>query len=254
MKCLAPLLCYLFTAFSAAHAFAIAIGPGDIYQQPTSSALQVTNLSMTGGQIVDRSDGQRTWLLGGPFQISAGTVSTSMLLDNASSTSISGGVFNKHFEIDRSAADISGGLFNSTVSVDRVGDDQELTIEGGVFNQPVDIDRYQGDVVISGGVFRSSLYLWPSFTDGARPTLTFIGREWTFRGRALAYLNDVADITGFSGMLSGRLVDGNSFSLFISSYNQPFRISVHVPEPAPLNLLLLSLASACFTRFRSLRS
>jgi len=223
-------------------ALAVTISPGDVYQQPSTVFLEAIDLDLQGGTIIDRADGAWTWFLSGDVNISSGVVDTRLRLDNSpTDVVISGGVFNNEVQIDRNSATISGGVFNGALDIDRVLEHGTLTITGGTFNGSVFIQRYQGDVSIEGGDFKSGVTLIPSFTGGALPTLTFVGTEWQFSGQPLTFNDGEADITGNeTGTLTGKLADGNPFSVWLISSQQSARTIVRlIPEPSTAILSLL---------------
>lgn len=207
----------------AANAHALVIGPGDSYQQSSSTFVQRTDLTMTGGEIRARDDNQRTWFLGGPFDISAGRVNGRLTLDNFSQGTISGGVFD--------------GLM-----IDRLDMGGSLQISGGSFGTRLDVWRYRGSVTISGGEF-GSIRLFASATGGAMPALTIIGTNWQYNGTPLSFSSGTLDRSGMGGTYSGLLQDGNPISFSIGGLNTPTTFTLVNATAVPVVGTLPLLAS-----------
>lgn len=192
---------YLFASSS----YAIEIGDGDVYQQPTSSSYAIDDLTLLpGGTIIERADGHPTWFLSGSsYEISGGLVDTRLTLDNAPVVSISGGLFN--------------GVYNI---IDRIYGD--IHISGGLFQNIVEICRYTGNVVISGGFFNNFLRVSFSTTGGATPTFTLMGYNWKVDGVPVDFPTDTVEISSYvGGTLTGNLSDGNEFSRLIDTRIAP---------------------------------
>jgi hypothetical protein len=230
---------------------AVTIGPGQIYQQPSSELPVHGSLVMSGGSIVARADGTTTAFVAGDDVISGGTIDAQLRLDIGTKM-ISGGVFNQRLQIDRaSAVVISGGEFNGTVDIDRLEKGGTLEISGGTFNDSAFVFRMQGDLIVRGGRFSSSFFAQGSDNDNSIPTATFVGLDWSFNGERLPFSVNTVDLTGRTGVLSGRLSDGNPFSVAIGL---PFGITrvtaMLVPEPESallvgITFLALTASSAC---------
>jgi len=219
----------MITAFPKI-AGAVTIGPGDVYQQPSTVSLQSVEVNLlSGGAIIARSDGRRTWFLGGDFTVSGGSVYGPIMFDNFQSMEISGGTFNDRVTIDRlrtlGTLEISGGTFNDRLTIDRLGTLGTLEISGGSFSNSLGISRFQGDVIVSGGSI-NSISGSPSFSGGAVPTATFVGTDWTLNGVPLVFTANESDLTGQTGYLRGTLADGNTFVMRIDSRFNPSKITV----------------------------
>lgn len=229
---------------------AVTIGPGQTYQQPSSELPVHGSLVMSGGSIVARADGATTAFVAGDDVISGGTIDAQLRLDIGTKM-ISGGVFNQRLQIDRArAVVISGGEFNGTVDIDRLEKGGTLEINGGTFNDSAFVFRMQGDLIVRGGRF-SSFFAQGSDNDNSIPTATFVGLDWSFNGERLPFSVNTVDLTGRTGVLSGRLSDGNPFSVAIGL---PFGITrvtaVLVPEAESallvgITFLALTASSAC---------
>ena len=223
-------VCACVSIFCSTNTNAVIIGSGDVYQQSSVGSWELVDVTLlSGGTIVQRSDGNRTWFLNGEYNISGGIIDTRIMFDNFQNMSI------------------SNGIFNDSLTIDRLNIGGTLEITGGIFNDSVAIDRFQGDVIISGGDF-TSIFGSHSFTGGALPTATFIGNNWSLNGSPLVFTGSELDLTGQQGNLSGILSDGNEFQINIGSSFDPSQITVvnTVPIPAALWLFgsgLLGLVS-----------
>lgn len=258
MKILRSMFCILSAFIYIQNAHALTIGFGDIYQQPSSVYLEQVDVTLlSGGTIAPRSDNQTTWFNGGNYIVSGGTVDTRILFD-LGPTNISGGIFNGFTQIDRSqSVAISGGTFNGPLDIDRLGIGGTLDISGGIFNSPVSISRFQGDIIVRGGNFVGGFSGYHSFTNGALPTATFIGRNWSLNGAPLVFSsNNIFDLTGQSGVLSGNLIDGSNLAISIGGFFSPTHITAinAVPLPATLPLFVAGLGLLGFAMRRKVMS
>jgi len=130
------------------------------------------------------------------------------------------------------------------LDINRLSNGGTLEISGGIFNSSVSIYLFQGDIIVSGGNFLGGLSGSHSFTDGALPAATFIGNNWSLDGAPLVFSgNNIYDLTGQSGVLSGNLVDGNNLAISIGGYFSPTQITAinAVPIPAALPLFVSGL-------------
>lgn len=140
---------------------------------------------------------------------------------------------------------MSGGQFNNEVEFGRVGPGAEITLSGGTFTQRVEFDRSQGSMTVEGGTFSDQLLFYltqgdvvirggaissfsysASTTDGYTPILTLIGSNWQFGGAPLSFTDNVANITGQTGLLTGVLADGSAFSWTVGLAGQPAQLLV----------------------------
>ncbi len=218
---------------------AVVVSNGDVFQLPGTSFV-VDSLIMTGGTVIDRPGGIDSWFLQGKHEISGGVIDANLLLDQAQNESfVSGGQFLKELEFDRLS---SGSL---------------LTISGGVFSNNFRMSRMKGNLVISGGQFTNFLGT-TSLSGGAEPSLTVIGTNWTLGGVLLDPTLSTQDLNSPSGLLSGTLSDGNSFSVNLGSSFDPTTVTVlntdplppsnPVPEPQSWALLLSTLLVVFYKR------
>ena len=180
-------------------------------------------------------------------------------LDN-SRVRVEGGSFvNDVVAADDSQLVISGGQLNDDVQLygeasilitgGVIADDVEtyggtLSITGGTFAE--DIEIFEGSAELSGGTFNTSGN--GRFRVGADGSLVIVGRELTVNGTAVGS----GQITDVSGLISGTLADGSTFTdiRFSTQGGQGFLGFQAVPEPTSGSLVLLATLALGFRRIR----
>lgn len=159
---------------------------------------------------------------------------------NQAQITISGGSLGDDlFATNRARVTVTGG---------QIADDVEafgasmITLAGGSFGE--DVEAVGGSIVVTGGLFAQNglANLDTGFGVANGGSITLVGSGFLLNGQALGS----SEITDVSGLLSGTLADGTSFS------NIPFTRDLRgngaigfititaVPEPSALSLIALA--------------
>jgi len=168
---------------------------------------------------------------------------------NRGQLNITGGDFlDDVYAANRATVRLSGGIITDDLEAD---DNSLIVMTGGSVGE--DVESFGGTIIISGGTFAaSSTSLDSGLGVSLGGTIELIGSNFRLNGNAI----DSGSLTQISGLLSGTLADGSTFTdipftrNLLGNGNLGALTVTAIPEPATVLLLSVCCATLLTMRLR----